>query len=200
MPGRKLEWKWIFDAITMITVMAGVVFGAAELREMRSSQESQSMLQLYQTLQSPDHVRGTDYLNQLPDSLSADSMLALATTGPHAHEIRQVVLTFEAMGVMVYRGDVPIETLGVGDVLGWSWMTAPYRWHFGATARSAARAHEIDAELLREASAVDPVFGYAVACALSGALVDRLQATRARLLDLYGEPQASPPRTDRGTR
>ena len=109
MPGRKLEWKWIFDAITMITVMAGVVFGAAELREMRSSQESQSMLQLYQTLQSPDHVRGTDYLNQLPDSLSADSMLALATTGPHAHEIRQVVLTFEAMGVMVYRGDVPIE-------------------------------------------------------------------------------------------
>jgi hypothetical protein len=34
--------------------------------------------QLYQTLQSPDHVGGTDYINQLPDSLRADSMLAIA--------------------------------------------------------------------------------------------------------------------------
>ena len=109
MPGRKLEWKWIFDVITMITVVAGVIFGAAELREVRHSQESQSMLQLYQTLQSPDNVRGSDLLNQMPDSLSADSMLALATQGPHAEDIRQVVLTFEALGVMVYRGDVPIE-------------------------------------------------------------------------------------------
>ena len=109
MPGRKLEWKWIFDAITMLTVMLGVIFGAAELRELRASQESQAMIQLYQTLQSPDHVRGTDFINQLPDSLPTDSMLAIATTGPHAHEIRQVVLTYEAIGVMVYRGDVPIE-------------------------------------------------------------------------------------------
>ncbi|HEY0670944.1 MAG TPA: hypothetical protein VGD27_01695 [Longimicrobiales bacterium] len=109
MPGRKLEWKWIFDAITMMTVVLGVAFGAAELREVRASQESQAMLQLYQTLQSSDHVRGTDFINQLPDSLPVDSMLAIATTGPHAYEIRQVVLTFEAIGVMVYRGDVPIE-------------------------------------------------------------------------------------------
>lgn len=90
------------------------------------------------------------------------------------------------------RGDVPIDTLGGGDVLGWSWMTAPYRWHFAATAVSAARAHEIDAAVLRESSAADPAFGYAVACALSGALLDRLQSTRARLLDLYASPGTGP--------
>lgn len=97
------------------------------------------------------------------------------------------------------RGDVPVETLGVGDILGWSWLSAPYRWHFAATATSGTRAHQIDAADLREASAVDPVFGYAVACALSGALVDRLQATRARLLDLYGEPAPKWPPEPGGT-
>ncbi|HEY0305488.1 MAG TPA: hypothetical protein VGC44_10950 [Longimicrobiales bacterium] len=109
MPGRKLEWKWIFDAVTMLTVVLGVTFGAAELRELRESQESQAMMQLYQTLQSPDHVRGTNYIGQLPATLSADSILALSITGPYAAEMRQVTLTFEAIGVMVYRGDVPIE-------------------------------------------------------------------------------------------
>ena len=71
--GYRLEWKWIFDDVTMLTVVLDVAFGAAELRELRASQESQAMMQLYQTLQSPDHVRGTDYLNQLPDSLSAEA-------------------------------------------------------------------------------------------------------------------------------
>lgn len=87
------------------------------------------------------------------------------------------------------RGDLAVQTLGVGDVLGWSWLTAPYRWHFTATALSDTAAHEIEAEALIESSTAEPAFGYAVACALSGALVGRLQATRARLLDLYGNPE-----------
>ena len=32
------------------------------------------------------------------------------------------------------RGLVVVQTLGAGDVLGWSWLVPPYRWHFGATA------------------------------------------------------------------
>jgi hypothetical protein len=109
MPGRKLEWKWIFDAITMLTVVLGVAYGAAELKALRASQESQAMLQLYQTLQGPEHSRATQYINEFPDSLSPDSTLALATQGPHALEIRALTVTYESLGVMVYRGDVPIE-------------------------------------------------------------------------------------------
>lgn len=29
------------------------------------------------------------------------------------------------------RGAVVVQTLGPGDVLGWSWLVPPYRWHFG---------------------------------------------------------------------
>ena len=28
------------------------------------------------------------------------------------------------------RGQVVLQTLGPGDVLGWSWLVPPYRWHF----------------------------------------------------------------------
>ena len=31
------------------------------------------------------------------------------------------------------RGQVVVQTLGPGDVLGWSWLVPPYSWHFGAT-------------------------------------------------------------------
>ncbi|QBJ98463.1 cyclic nucleotide-binding domain-containing protein [Rhodococcus sp. ABRD24] len=86
------------------------------------------------------------------------------------------------------RGDVVIETLSDGDVLGWSWMQPPHVWSFGALAATATEAWKIDAATLRAAAEVDPAFGYAVTRALSGLLLDRLLATRARLLDLYSNP------------
>ena len=32
------------------------------------------------------------------------------------------------------RGQIVVQTLGPGDVLGWSWLLPPYQWHFGAAA------------------------------------------------------------------
>lgn len=88
------------------------------------------------------------------------------------------------------RGDVVIDTLSGGDVLGWSWLRPPQVWHFGARAAEPTEALQIDVAALQEAAERDPAFGYAVARAMSGLLLDRLQATRARLLDLYANPGA----------
>jgi len=30
------------------------------------------------------------------------------------------------------RGPVTIQTIGAGEILGWSWLVEPYRWHFDA--------------------------------------------------------------------
>jgi len=89
------------------------------------------------------------------------------------------------------RGDVVIETLGGGDVLGWSWLQPPRVWSFGARAAQSTEALQLDVADLQEAAERDPAFGYAVVRAMSGLLLDRLQATRARLLDLYANPGAS---------
>jgi CRP-like cAMP-binding protein len=85
-----------------------------------------------------------------------------------------------------------IETLGPGDLLGWSWLFPPYEWHLGAEARSLVRADEFDAATVRVLCGEDLVLGYALAQAVAGVVADRLKATRLRLLDLYGPPGSGP--------
>lgn len=82
-----------------------------------------------------------------------------------------------------------VETLGEGDLLGWSWLFEPYRWHLGAQARTAVVASEFDAERVRAACEEDPAFGLAVTDCVAQVIARRLKSTRTRLLDLYGPPQ-----------
>ena len=86
------------------------------------------------------------------------------------------------------RGLVVVQTLGPGDVLGWSWLVPPYRWHFGATATAPTTATVLDTAELRALADADPGFGYALSRTLFEIMLHRLQATRARLLDLYRGP------------
>jgi CRP-like cAMP-binding protein len=79
-----------------------------------------------------------------------------------------------------------METLGVGELLGWSWLFEPYRWHLGAVTRGPVLASEFDAERVRAAIQDDPAFGLAVTDCVAQVIARRLKATRTRLLDLYG--------------
>jgi CRP/FNR family transcriptional regulator, cyclic AMP receptor protein len=84
------------------------------------------------------------------------------------------------------RGELMIETLGPGHVLGWSWLFPPYRWHFDARAVEAVGAIAVDGACLRSKAEADPSFGYELMKRLGAILIERLQATRVRLLDVYG--------------
>ncbi|MBB5916730.1 CRP-like cAMP-binding protein [Nocardia transvalensis] len=99
------------------------------------------------------------------------------------------------------RGDLTVQTLGRGDLLGWSWLVPPYRWRFGARTLDAVRAIEFDSAALATFADADPMFGRALATMLFEAVLERLQATRARLLDLYrnpADPRSGPPRSGAG--
>ena len=78
------------------------------------------------------------------------------------------------------QGTTTIDTLGAGDLLGWSWLVEPYRWHFTATALTDVTAIRLDTDRLKNFAETDPGLGYAVMKALFAVLLDRLQATRAR--------------------
>jgi CRP/FNR family cyclic AMP-dependent transcriptional regulator len=86
------------------------------------------------------------------------------------------------------RGDQVIETLVAGTVLGWSWLDPPYRWQFGAVARSPVDAVAFDAAPVRRRCAADPAFGYAMLRLFIPVITERLHATRLRVLDLYATP------------
>lgn len=84
------------------------------------------------------------------------------------------------------RGAVTIETLGEGDVLGWSWLFPPYQWHFDARALELVRAIALDGKCLREKCEQDHDLGYALVKRFAHIIMGRLQATRLQLLDVYG--------------
>jgi CRP-like cAMP-binding protein len=79
-----------------------------------------------------------------------------------------------------------VETLGIGDLVGWSWLFEPFVWHLGAQTVTAVQAYEFDAVAVRLMCLDDPEFGRAVEHWVGRVLAHRLQAARTRLLDLYG--------------
>jgi CRP/FNR family cyclic AMP-dependent transcriptional regulator len=83
------------------------------------------------------------------------------------------------------RGDQIVETVAAGQLLGWSWLQAPYRWRFEAASIAATAALEFDAAAVRRRCDDDPRFGYAIMRLFLPVVTDRLQAARLRLLDLW---------------
>jgi CRP/FNR family cyclic AMP-dependent transcriptional regulator len=86
------------------------------------------------------------------------------------------------------RGPLAVQTLGEGEVLGWSWLIPPYHWHSSARAVELTRAIALDAACLRQKCDEDHDLGYELMKRFAPVIVDRLQATRLQLLDLYGSP------------
>ena len=82
-----------------------------------------------------------------------------------------------------------VETVGRGDVLGFSWLAAPHRWQFGAQTVEPTTAFELNGPDVMAMCDRHPELGYQLALRMLAAAVRRLQATRIRLLDLYGTPR-----------
>ncbi|MBQ0855578.1 cyclic nucleotide-binding domain-containing protein [Streptomyces sp. BH-SS-21] len=83
------------------------------------------------------------------------------------------------------RGSPVIDTLGHGELVGWSWLFPPYVWQLGAEAVSAVEAYELDASTVRLMCQSDPALGTAVGQWVGRVLSRRLHTARTRLLDLY---------------
>jgi CRP/FNR family cyclic AMP-dependent transcriptional regulator len=54
---------------------------------------------------------------------------------------------------------IALHVLGPGDVLGWSWLYAPFEWHFSARAIEPCRAVALNAAALLIRAEEEPLFG-----------------------------------------
>ena len=88
------------------------------------------------------------------------------------------------------RGPLRIETLHAGDVAGWSWLFAPYRWQLDGRVVEPARLIAFDAVCLRGKCDADHELGYQLMRRFAATAIERLQATRLQLLDVYASPVA----------
>ncbi len=86
-----------------------------------------------------------------------------------------------------YQSAITIQTLGAGDLLGWSWIFPPYQWHFDAEAVEATEVFVLDALCVRGKCENNKLLGYELMQRLAQLMMERLVATRLQLLDLYGK-------------
>jgi CRP/FNR family transcriptional regulator, cyclic AMP receptor protein len=81
---------------------------------------------------------------------------------------------------------ITVETIGRGEILGWSWLVSPHRWRFDARAIKPTRVVAINAAAARYALAAHPAFGYHFLMKLLPVIADRLENTRVQLMDIHG--------------
>lgn len=92
------------------------------------------------------------------------------------------------VAVEIYAPQSPpitVETLEKDDVLGWSWLVAPYYWRFDARAVEMTRVIALDGKCLRTKCEQNHDLGYELLKRFVQLVEQRLQSTRMQLLDVY---------------
>jgi CRP-like cAMP-binding protein len=89
------------------------------------------------------------------------------------------------------RGPLLVETLRPGELVGWSWLFPPYTWNFDVRTLAPTRTVTFDAVGLRKLLESDRDLAYTLLVRFSQTMLERLQATRVRLVDIYGHAAAS---------
>lgn len=105
--------------------------------------------------------------------------------GEEANQFYMIRQGKVAVEIPVKRGSIIIQTLGEGEVLGWSWLMPPFRWRFEARAMEPTRAIALDGKCLRTKSEEDHDLGYELLKRFSTIIIERLDAIRLQLLDVY---------------
>ena len=91
-----------------------------------------------------------------------------------------------ALQISAPERTLTVQTVGEDEIVGASWLVPPYRWGFDAKALELTRAIAMDAACLRGKCEGDHDLGYEMMKRFMPVLIQRLQATRLQILDVYG--------------
>lgn len=142
-------------------------------------------------------LRRHDFTENLSDAQVAKLASFASTQTFHADERvlkagdradRCYLIQEGQIAVEVYhptRGGVPIQTVGEGKVLGWSWLVKPYRWAFDAMTYTFTRTIVLEGVRLREAMEADPEFGYPVLIQFMEVCAERISNSRLQMIDMF---------------
>ncbi|MGO8875352.1 MAG: cyclic nucleotide-binding domain-containing protein [Acidimicrobiales bacterium] len=127
-------------------------------------------------------------LAECANNVVFESGATLCTEGTDAKSFFALRAGRVSVGVHVpNKGLVSLETLQTGDIVGWSWVIPPHKWHFDAVALEHVRAVELHADCLLPYLEENPAAGYRLMTEVALIMEERLESARLRLLDLFGE-------------
>lgn len=115
------------EIIGACTILTAVIFGLSQNRLQRALQENRMATQLTQTFMEESLAIAVAKLRSLPDGISAAELRAL---GPEYEQAAiRVTMSFETMGLLVYRGfaerDLVLDL--AGGIMGVMWRKL-YVW------------------------------------------------------------------------
>jgi len=155
------------------------------------------MESLKQTLAQHPFLAGLDhrYLGQLAGLASNKKFEALQMIFHEGDPANECYLICKGKvgveTVLLGCAGIQIETLGAGEVLGWSWLLPPYELHYSARAIESTQVVALDGKALRTRCEEDHDLGYEVMKRFALVIVRRLAATRARFLTFPDPTQAN---------
>jgi CRP/FNR family cyclic AMP-dependent transcriptional regulator len=80
---------------------------------------------------------------------------------------------------------VIVDTIGAGELLGWSWMFPPYTWRFTARAVEPTSAIFFYGTILREYCERNHSLGYELFKRMAPVMIKRLQKSRGKMLAVH---------------
>jgi CRP-like cAMP-binding protein len=84
---------------------------------------------------------------------------------------------------------IVIDTIGAGELLGWSWMFPPYVWNFTARAVERTSAIFFYGTILREYCERNPSLGFQLFKRMAPVMLHRLQAARQKIVAIQSGSQ-----------
>ncbi|MDH5354752.1 MAG: cyclic nucleotide-binding domain-containing protein [Gammaproteobacteria bacterium] len=81
-----------------------------------------------------------------------------------------------------------IQSLSKGQILGWSWLMPPYRWHFLARVEEDSDLIEFDGISILAHCEEDPKFGYELFKHFAALMSERLEVARQKMMDQWNPP------------
>lgn len=147
-----------------------------------------------------EHVRRQSLLGDLPSPV-LEELVTVAT--PQTHETDTILFRYSdaarcfylltsgrvVMEVPAIQGpNLEIQEVGAGELMGWSWLIAPYKWSFQARVKETTEVIAFDGERIRARCEADHDFGYAILSRFTSLMSQRLEAARREVMRQWNPP------------
>jgi CRP/FNR family cyclic AMP-dependent transcriptional regulator len=129
------------------------------------------------------HASQLDALARSASEVTFPAGQRIFADGDYADKFWLIQSGCVALDVLVPgEGHEVIGRVGIGGLVGWSWLFPPYQWAFGAVCVSEVRAFQFNAQAVRDLCAADPTLKDELTSRLFQVVTRRLQDTRTRLI------------------
>lgn len=85
------------------------------------------------------------------------------------------------------RGEIVLEEIKEGEILGWSWLKDPCTWRFDALSITDTTLISFNAKAIKDKMNKNSKFGYQIQNIFMSIIIERMQSTRLRLLKELGD-------------